>query len=69
MSRIFAEGSGVVKEIVESVNTNSNATLTNVDGTYYISMGVTGTGIPDNTYIAATNLGSNEVTISNAATT
>ena len=75
MSRIFAEGSGVVKEIVESVNTNANGVaaantiLTNVDGTYYIGMGVTGTGIPDNTYITATNLGSNQVTISNAATT
>lgn len=75
MSRIFAEGSGAVKEIVESVNTNAdgvaaaNTILTNVDGTYYIGMGVTGTGIPDNTYITATNLGSNQVTISNAATT
>jgi len=69
MSRIFAEGSGVVKEITEQVTTNGNNSLTDVDGTYYIGMGVTGTGIPDNTYITATTLGSNTLTISNNATT
>ena len=65
MSRIFAESNEVV---TEAVNTNSNATLSNVGGIYYVGMGVTGTDIPDNTYVSATALGSNQVTISNNAT-
>jgi len=68
MSRIFAEGSGAVRNVSETLNTNSNTTLTNVGGVYYIGMGVTGTGIPDNTYVTATSLGSDELTISQAAT-
>ena len=65
MTRIFAESNEVV---TEAVNTNSNATLSNVGGIYYVGMGVTGTDIPDNTYVSATALGSNQVTISNNAT-
>ena len=65
MTRIFAESNEVV---TEAVNTNSNTTLSNVAGVYYIGMGVTGTDIPDNTYVSATALGSNQVTISNDAT-
>ena len=68
MSRIFAEGSGAVKNVSETLNTNSNTTLTNVGGVYYIGMGVTGTGIPDNTYVTATALASDELTISQDAT-
>ena len=65
MTRIFAESNEVV---TEAVNTNSNTTLSNVGGVYYVGMGVTGTDIPDNTYVSATALGSNQVTISNTAT-
>jgi len=65
MSRIFAKSNEVV---TEAVNTNSNTTLSNVGGVYYVGMGVTGTDIPDNTYVSATALGSNQVTISNTAT-
>lgn len=54
--------------VQEAVNTNSNTTLSNVDGIYYIGMGVTGTDIPDNTYISATALGSNQLTLSQTAT-
>ena len=54
--------------VQEAVNTNSNTTLSNVDGVYYIGMGVTGTDIPDNTYITATALGSNQLTLSQTAT-
>jgi len=72
MSRIFAEGQGTVKDISETVTTNGNATLTNVNvvaNPVYVGMSVSGDGIPENTYVTATNLGSTQVTISNAATT
>lgn len=65
MSRVYAESTEIV---TESVNTNSNATLSNVNDIYYTGMGITGTDIPDNTYVSATALSSNQVTISNNAT-
>ena len=65
MSRILAKSNEVT---TEEININSNATLSNVDGVYYIGMGVTGEDIPNNAYITATNLGSNQITISKTAT-
>jgi|TARA_R100000479_G_scaffold169763_1_gene111752 hypothetical protein len=62
MTRIFAESN---ESIVEEVYRNTNTVLSNVNGTYYIGMGVTGDGIPDNSRIVATGLGSNQVTLSN----
>ena len=63
-TRIFALSS---ESITGSITTNGNRTVNNFTGNCYVGMGITGTYIDDNTYVEATNLGSDQLTLSGNA--
>ena len=63
-TRIFALSN---ESITGSITTNGNTLVSDFTGNCYVGMGVTGEFVADNTYVAGTSLGSNQLVLSGNA--